>query len=295
MSHSLYAKTLFATFIIFTLFVSVTINGSLSRPSNAITYENALTINETTTQHLSFGYKNMLATLFWFKTNAYYGANIQKTNYNFLAELFHVITTLNPKFEPVYYMAASILPWNTGSTKLSNPFTLKSIVEFPYDWRWTYYRGFNAYWFEHNYQQAAHYFELSSTKPNAPPLVSSLAARMRAETNNIDTGINFLARLLQNKNDSNTHHALSRQYKQLQTEKQLRQVEQWLKTLPHHQFNLKSIQYLKEHGYPIPAKLADGGTIIFINNQIVSSKIKKRFKVFIPPKYQGVVQHESTH
>jgi len=246
-------------------------------------------------KHLNLGYHRLAATLLWFKANAYYGSHYKKNSYAFLAELFQQIVSLNPKFEPVYYMAASIFPWNTNSTQLSKSFTQQAMIEFPNDWRWPYYRGFNAYWFDHDYKQAAHYFELSSDKPNAPALVSSLAARMHAQTGSIDTAIHFLARLLQNKNDTATHAALLQQYKQLQTEKQLQQIESWLKTLPNHQRSLQDIQKLKRLGYPIPEKLIDGGNIIFINNQPVSSKSKKRFKLFIPPKRQGVIQHESTH
>jgi tetratricopeptide (TPR) repeat protein len=241
-------------------------------------------------KHLNLGYRNLAATLLWFQANAYYGSQGKKTNYAFLADLFRQIISLNPKLEPVYYMAASIFPWNTNTTQLSRPFMQKAMIEFPNDWRWAYYRGFNSYWFEHNYKQAAHYFELSANKPNAPALVSSLAARMHAKTNNIDTAINFLERLLQNKNDSNTHLTLMRQYKQLQTEKQLQQIEKWIKKTPHQPMNSQAIQKLRTLGYPIPEKLADGGNIIFINNKPVSSKTKKRFKLFIPPKRQGVAK-----
>jgi len=252
-------------------------------------------LSENLSKQLTISYNNFFATFLWFQTTAYYGSHLDTANYDYLSHQFNTITTLNPRFKSAYYMAATVLPWNTGSTKLSSPLVLKAMVKFPNDWRWPYYRAFNTYWFEHNYQQAGHYFELSATKPNAPPLVSSLAARMRAETNNIDTAINFLARLLHNKNDSNTHTALLRQYKQLQTEKQLQQIEQWLKAL-HQQFNLKSIQYLKKHGYAVPSKLADGGHIIFKNDgTLVSSKSKKRFQIFIPPKRQGVLQHEPAH
>jgi len=246
-------------------------------------------------KHLNLGYHNLAATLLWFKANAYYGFHNKKNSYAFLAELFQQIVSLNPKFEPVYYMAASIFPWDTNSTQLSKGFIQQAMIEFPNDWRWPYYRGFNSYWFEHNYQQAAHYFELSANKPNAPALVSSLAARMHAQTGNIDTAILFLERLLQNKNDSHTHNLLLKQYKQLQTEKQLAQLDHWLSNFPKEEKNQQALEKLKRLGYPIPEKLMDGGSIVFINHQPVSSKTKKRFKIFIPPKRQGVIQHESAH
>jgi len=288
-------KSFFCLILFSIISINLLLNSNASQPENYFINITSSQLSEKSIKGLSLGYDNLFATLIWFKASAYYGDQRTKTNFNYLSSLFHKIILLNPKFEPVYYMAAATFPWGTNSTQLSKIFIQKAIIEFPSDWRWPYYRAFNAYWFEHNYLQAGHYFELSATKPNAPPLVSSLAARMRAETNNIDTAINFLARLLHNKNDSNTHTALLRQYKQLQTEKQLQQIEQWLKAL-NQQFNLKSIQYLKKYGYAVPSKLADGGHIIFKNDgTLVSSKSKKRFQIFIPPKRQGVLQHEPAH
>ncbi|MDQ6953839.1 MAG: tetratricopeptide repeat protein [Mariprofundaceae bacterium] len=288
-------KKLFAFMICAIL---LTLNFSLNQrlsSNNSIFHPVPTNISPQVLKASSMGYQNLIATYLWFKTIAYFGKHTTNIDYDYLATLFHNIIALNPKFEPVYYMAASVFPWNTQSTKVSKPILLQAMIEFPNDWRWPYYRGFNSYWFEHDYQQAAHFFELSSYKPNAPGLVSSLAARMHAERGNIDTALGFLARLIQNKNDSNTHATLMRQYQQLKTEKQLQEIEGWLRTLPENQRNAQGITRLKRHGYFIPETLEDGGYIMFKDGALMSSHANKRFRVFIPVKRQGVVQDETTH
>jgi len=297
MNHFQYARKVSLFFIAFVsvVLLNLIFNASLSNPSIEPRASLSSRLPVSVSKHISMGYNNLSATFTWFKTNAYFGSHINDTDYNYLARFFHTIITLHPKFEPVYYMSASVFPWNTGSTKISKPILLKAMIEFPNDWRWAYYRGFNSYWFEHDYQQAAHFFELSSHKPNAPSLVSSLAARMHAQAGSIDTALTFLARLIQNKNDSNTHKALMRQYKQLKTEKQLQELEKWLSMLPENQRNLQGVRQLRKQGYAIPERLEDGGYIIFVEGEPVSSLSKKRFKVFVPPKHQGVAQDETTH
>jgi len=238
---------------------------------------------------LGINYNHFVATCMWFQAVAYYGAHADKPNYDYLAHELHTIVRLNPKFQPVYYMAASALPWGMHSTRLSQDFTLQAMLEFPDDWRWAYYRGFNSYWFENNFKQAAHFFEISAQKPNAPNLVTSLALRMHAHTGSLQTGLQFLQGLLQKNNDSKLQAQLLKQYHMLQTEQELRNIEKLLARLPHRQRNAADLEQLKRLGYQLPTKLADGGSIeVLKDGSLLSSHAKKRFQLFIPKKHQGV-------
>ncbi|MDQ6995262.1 MAG: hypothetical protein Q9M18_06665, partial [Mariprofundaceae bacterium] len=180
----------------------------------------------------------------------------------------------------------------TKNTILSQPFVLQAMIAFPNDWRWAYYRGFNSYWFDHNSEVAAHYFELSSMKPNAPALVRSLALRMHSHAGNLQTGLDFLKGLLQKKNDPKLQSELLKQYRQLRTEQQLRAIESVLASLPQRHFDRLDLKKLREMGYQLPKRLADGGHIqVLKDGSLLSSKAKKRFKLFIPTKRQGVEKH----
>ncbi len=286
---------------VFLFVITVCLNNALklnNKPnlSKDIDYQVPSSIQKS----LSLGYDHTFSLLQWFYLISQFDDAYKKRYgdlaYVHLAEKLDLITNLNTRATHAYYMAATILPWATHSTSLSRPLLEKAMRHMPKQWKWPYYEGFNAYWFDHDMKHAALLMSKAASLPDSPPIIVKLAARMQAESGSLDTALEFLQNLLQQKQDANLKKELTKHIQLIITEKQLQQVEQWLKTLPKYQFNLKGIQYLKKHGYAIPAQLADGGHIIFLDDgTIVSSKTKKRFKVFIPPKHQGVINHESTH
>ena len=249
-------------------------------------------LSEQSVKHISMGYRHLMATLLWFNTSAYYGSHTQNTDYHYLGHLLHTMNTLNPKFEPPYYMAASVFPWGMNSSTLSQTFLQNAMITFPHDWRWAYYLGFQTYWFDHQYELAAHYFELAASKPHAPPMMASLALRMHSHIGNIDVGLKFLEGLLKRKNSADVQAKLQHQYLALRTEQQLRRIEAWLKTLPKRTHDMHDIHKLRALHYPIPTTLADGGHIrVLDDGSLRSSKSDKRFQLFIPKKRQHEVHH----
>jgi len=271
------------------LMVLLNIHENRGFQSHALTASSSdFTVPNDVMQHIALGYNHFVATWLWFETIAYYGSHAEHADHAYLAHKLHSIVRLNPKFEPVYYMACSVFPWATQKTTLSQPFAMQAMLEFPDDWRWAYYRGFNVYWFEHRNKLAAHFFELSAMKPHAPPLVTSLALRMHSDAGNIQTGLNFLSRLLKNNNDAKLQAKLLQQYKQLKTEQELQSIEKLLSKLPQRHNNASDLTALRQLGYRIPSKLADGGVIhVLKDGSLLSSREKKRFKVFVPLKRQG--------
>ncbi|MDQ6995484.1 MAG: hypothetical protein Q9M18_07810, partial [Mariprofundaceae bacterium] len=149
-------KALFIAICIVLLCLNISVNKGFQKQSHEQNPD-AFTIPAQVMKHVSLGYNHFAATWMWFKTIAYYGSHSEATNYSYLAHELHSIAQLNPQFEPIYYMAASVFPWGTKNTILSQPFVLQAMIAFPNDWRWAYYRGFNSYWFDHNSEVAAHY------------------------------------------------------------------------------------------------------------------------------------------
>lgn len=301
MVNKLFASKVIIVISLLTLLLtSLILNEQLKNYNHTTPSQNmAYQIPSNIQIQLVFGYNAALATLHWFyliNTLGGYDASEKKEEFYInLAKELDLITRLNPRAEHAYYMAATILPWETHSTILSQPLLDRAIKNMPNAWQWPYYKGFNAYWFGHDYQKAARYLELSARQPNAPTMIRSLAIRMHTQAGNIDTAINFLNQLLQKNNNSTTSPILLKQYKRLITEKQLRNIDNLLTLLPDNQHNQDGLKALETQSHHIPKLLEDGGTIIFINNQPVSSIDNKRLKIFIPPKRQGVIHHEAAH
>jgi len=234
---------------------------------------------------LSLGYSYLWSNILWMETVSYFGAQQEHVDYKLLSQKLHAVIALNPDAEHAYYMAASILPWGTGNTKLSKSMVEQAIQHFPDDWRWPYYRGFNAYWFEHDLKTASRYLSRSASIPGAPTIVASLAAKIQAKQGGLDTALVFLERLIHEKQDPHLRNQLMAQKKALLTEKSLRIVDQWLNALPNRSHDQHDLDRLQAQGYPIGSMLPDGG-YVQMNKQgdVISSVAGKRFKAFVSPK-----------
>jgi len=189
-------------------------------------------LTESVVSSIHMGYGNTWAQLLWIKVTSYFGEHLENSNFNYIAQRITLITTLNPKSEHAYYMAASLLPWNTQSTKLSRPLLKKAIREFPNNWLWPYYIGFNAYWFDHDLNTAAIYLNRAASLPNVHPVVSRLALRMLSDSGQITTAIMFLENQIKHARDPHIKSQLQLQHTQLATEKELQYIESLLIQLP---------------------------------------------------------------
>ncbi len=257
-------------------------NANLSSYHHHNTIQSEKTIPLELLNKITLGYQNTYSAILWVQTIAYYGAFLDKSDFKYVSQLLQSITILNPKAEHAYYMAAALLPWSTHSTSLSKALVNRAILNFPKDWRWTYYRGFNAYWFDHDMKTAAKYMSLAAGLPDAHPIVASLAARMQAEGADLNTALAFLATLYNEKQDPALKKQLENQIKAIQTEKILRRVDQLLAKTPAWQHGKRDLNTLGVH---FPKALPDGGHVILNAEGVpVSSISRKRFKVFVPPK-----------
>jgi len=246
---------------------------------------------------LTLGYSNVIALIKWFQFMSYLGGtDHQKLDVLFMLQQLKEITILNPNHKPSYSIAATVLPWIMGTSKPSKALLDKAIHQFPLDWHWPFYMGFNAYWFDHDRKKSADYLTQAAALVNAPPIVMNLALRMQADTEQFDTALMFINRQIKITIDRTVQKQLIQYRTGILTEKALYNIELLLESLPPNQRNQQGIQKLIQNGYHIPSILPDGGHITFKKDgSLVSSKSNKRFKLFIPPKRQGVIQHEPTH
>jgi len=232
---------------------------------------------------IALGYRNLLAEVLWIRTLSWFGAHVRDADYTYLGELLAAITQLNPRAEHAYYMAGAVLPWNTGNTYLSRPLLEKAMQAFPDDWRWPYYRGFNAYWFDHDKPEAARLLTQAAGLSGAPPQVMSLALRMQASAGELQTALLFVEQLLQENQDNNIRSQLEHLRANIRTEQVLRALDVRLARLPQRFHDARDLQLLREAGLSLPATLPDGGHIVVSESgEAVSSASGKRFRVFVP-------------
>jgi len=239
----------------------------------------------------TLGYQYFWANILWMQTIVYFGKKLDKADFPYLSRLLDSVTTLNPKAEHAYYLAAAAIPWSTNSTELSKPLLERAMRSLPQDWRWPYYRGFNAYWFDHDLATAGKLLRKASELPDVHPAIISIALRIQSTSGDIDTALTFLKQLIAEKQDSHIRNKLLAQYNALLTEKTLRLTEKWLEQHAMDIHNRADLKRAIDMGAPIPNQLPDGGHVtINSSGKIVSSVAGKRFEVFTSPALRKRIQ-----
>jgi len=234
---------------------------------------------------LSFGYRNLWAEVLWVRVISWFGSKGGTSDYAYLNELLQAIVQLNPRAEHAYYMAGTVLPWNTNNTRFSRPLLEKAMRNLPDDWHWPYNRGFNAYWFDGDKQEAARQLARAAQLPGAPPIVMRLALRMQASSGRLDAAQLFLEQMMGEKQDVHIRNQLLQLKQTIASEQILRSIDKQLAQLAHRFHDLRDLMQLRKAGVNMPAQLPDGGRIIMRKDgHIVSSVSGKRFRVFVPPK-----------
>lgn len=154
----------------------------------------------TALRRLSIGYSALAADLYWIRTIQYYGdmkrriaervarggpALPQPTDYAELAPLLDLTTGLDPHFNIAYRFGAIFLaeahPGGAGRPDLAVALLEKGLRHRPDKWEYMQDIGFVHYWWRHDYQSAAQWFDRASQVPGAPWFLRSLAATTLAE------------------------------------------------------------------------------------------------------------------
>jgi tetratricopeptide (TPR) repeat protein len=144
-------------------------------------------------KRLSLGYDGLLADVYWTRTVQYYGNkhHTYAENYDLLAPLLEITTTLDPHLTVAYEFGASFLapkpPNGAGMPDRAIQLTEYGIRNNPNDWQLYYELGFIYYMELKDYSKAADAFERGSRLPNTNPFLKILAGRMAEHAGDIAT------------------------------------------------------------------------------------------------------------
>jgi len=165
------------------------------------TREASLSIASDVTIHrLSVGYHSLAADLYWIRTIQYYGGIKRRladaalgipsdeplpTNYDLLYPLLNITTTLDPRLNIAYRFGSIFLaepfPGGAGRPDLAIRLLQKGARERPEKWEYLQDIGFVYYWWLHDFDTAAEWFDRAADVEGAPWWLRSLAATTLAE------------------------------------------------------------------------------------------------------------------
>jgi hypothetical protein len=157
---------------------------------------------------LSGGFAPALADVYWIRVAAVSADELDGPAADRLYDLVDHVTTLDPKFAPAYHQGALLLSIAARRPDLSDKVLEKARAEFPGQWVFPFYLGFNAFYHRTDFPQAAVYMAEAAGLPGAPPYLNSLARRFADETTNREVARELLDRMLRATQDPVIHQRL---------------------------------------------------------------------------------------
>lgn len=144
---------------------------------------------------LALGFRNLVADVYWMRAVIYYGGQRRSAeatrNYDLLYPLLDLVTSLDPKFRVAYRFGAIFLteayPAGPGRPDLAIALLERGLEHQPDAWEYAHDIAFVHYWWMHDYQGAARWFERAAALPGAPVWLKPLAAVTLAEGGNRTT------------------------------------------------------------------------------------------------------------
>ena len=164
--------------------------------------ESLLVTSGSALRRLSVSLNPLAADMYWIRAIQYYGGAKRRltedplkpapppmiaasSEYEQLYTLLDLTTTLDPRFDVAYRFGAVFLaeayPSGAGRADLAIKLLQKGLRERPDKWEYMEDIGFVYYWFEHDYREAAAWFDKAGDVPGAPNWLKPLAATTLAQ------------------------------------------------------------------------------------------------------------------
>jgi hypothetical protein len=166
----------------------------------------------------SFGFASLVADYYWLQAVQVVGAANFATSGSatHIGKLLDIVTELDPWVDHPYRFGAVWMNDSEKNVRHANDLLRRGISYHPGDWRDRFYLGFNQFYYLEDNEAAAETLEAAAKVTGAPPYLSALAVRLRAQGGGLDAAEIFLAELARREPE---------EYKRTEYEQALRAVE----------------------------------------------------------------------
>ena len=177
--------------------------------------ESQLYLSGPAAKRLTLSFNGLAADWYWMRSLQYVGRKIvnhQDTHNNqfaltdlasldlrLLASLLDVATTLDPQFIPVYEYGAVILPEVNPDHAIA--LLNKGIAANPSSWRLHQHLGY-IYWQRGEYAKASEVYAAGARLAGAPPWMTAMSARLKADAGSRDAAREMYQRLYETSDDN---------------------------------------------------------------------------------------------
>jgi hypothetical protein len=154
------------------------------------------------TKALTLGFSNVAADLLWVRAVGYFGGHVLTDNeYPWLYRILVQVTTLDPPFTYPYLFGGTALALKPETTDQSVAMLTRGMMNYPGDWRYPFYIGFNAFYNQQDPERAAGLMFYAASMPGSPYYLPRLAASLLAESGRADTAVRLLETMAEGTRD----------------------------------------------------------------------------------------------
>ena len=157
----------------------------------------------------TLGFDGLVACIYWTRAVQYFGHRhyLREKQYNELAPLLEITTTLDPQLMPAYLFGANFLapapPNGAGQPQRAIRLMEYGIQHNPDNWHLYYDLGFIYYTELKDFKKAADAFQRGSEVPEAHPFLKVLAANTAEHAEDFATARLLWSAAYQNSNEAN--------------------------------------------------------------------------------------------
>lgn len=130
----------------------------------------------------SLGFQRLNADLNWLNFVQYYGdrRSAIEDKFKHAPDYLRLIIKMDPHFKAPYWFASFVLAGDLKRLDDAAQILDEGIANNPDDWNLLYIAGFNQYFYGHDQDKAAEYYERASKIKGAPPFLAGFAEIMRS-------------------------------------------------------------------------------------------------------------------
>ena len=168
-------------------------------------------------RNASFGFTALAADYYWLQAVQLAGnAGDVSRHSAYVGKLLDVVTELDPWVDHPYRFGAVWMIDSERNVRHANELLRRGIAYHPEDWRDRFYLGFNQFFYLDENEAAAETLEPATHLKGAPHYLPRLVARLRSQSDGLDSAAIFLEELAQGAPDD---------YKRVEYEKALDEIE----------------------------------------------------------------------
>ncbi len=177
----------------------------------------------------SFGFTSLAADYYWLEAVQLVGAPTHADPSAFAEQIgqrLDIVTQLDPWVDHPYRFGAVWMIDSEKSVRHADELLQRGIAYHPTDWRDRFYLGFNQFFYLEQNEAAANTLEAATRYPGAPVYLSRLVARLRADSDGLESAAIFLGELIRHAPDGRARAEYEKALDEIETERRARFLDQ---------------------------------------------------------------------